>query len=373
APLADSLPPEPDMMLHKNGSITLTIDGTEHLIPPRRFRTKAAELLAGERAIVFRMEVWDRFEHDTVVRFPALYKMGVQRVTVKCDVTGQEEIQVWNLGPPTLQQRMVDHDPAVRKAALVQVETMLRSESSSDRVSAMDALRDARKVRFDRSRFLPLVRRALDATSENEISRAILTIAHVGGDETDVPKVLEYADHEQEMIRVCICGALCDLDPDGTHPGVGPAIEKLLYDRRPWVRSTACRSLWGTPSTPGIDQKLIALSRPSNEQASDVIYYALSTRPLVRKPVAERLIELIETKSSRVSRAIWGLSHHQATDDARPMILTALINVIETEVDGGLRNDAIHGLGFHGGDEAVQKLEAIVANSLESKKTRELA
>jgi HEAT repeat protein len=377
APLAGSLPPEPDMMLHKNGSITLTIDGTEHLIPPRRFRTKAAELLAGERAIVFRMEVWDRFEHDTVVRFPILYKMGVRRVTVKCDVTGEEEIQVWNLGPSSLRERIADNDPAVRKAAFNQIAAMLESENTSDRANAMDTLRDARRVRVDQARFLPLVRRSLDATSSREAWQAIRTIVQVGGDENDIPKLLEYVDHENSWIRASLCNALCALDPTGEHPGVGPAIERLLDDPSGSVRSSTYKSLWRGPSTPGIDQRLVALSRTADEPrrrgADDVIRYALTRRPLIRRPVAERLIELIHPKSNHTSRAIWGLSHHQATDNARPTIVEALIGVIDTEIEGEIRNDAIHGLGLHGGDEAVQKLEAIATNPLESKKTRELA
>lgn len=378
APLVGGQPSEPEMMLHRNGSVTLTVDGTEHLIPPRQFPTKAAELLAGQKAIVFRMEVWDRFEHDTVVRFPALYKMGIHRVTVKCDVTGQEEIQVWNLEAPTLQEQIADHDPAVCKAALAHIEKMLRSEKGSDRVNAMQVLRDARRVRFDRSPFLPLVRRSLlDATSKTEISAAILTLPRVGGDANDVPQVLEYVSHQDPLVRASLCSALCDLDPNGTHPGVGPAIEKLLQDRSGWVRTSTYKSLWGRPSTPGVDQKLIALSHPPEKQrrsqASDVVYYALSTRPLLRVPVANRLIELIRPKSNHTSRAIWGLSHHQATDEAKPGIVSELIRVIDTEVDGGPRNDAIYGLGLHGGDKAVQKLETIATNPLEPKKTRGLA
>ena len=106
---------------------------------------------------------------------------------------------------------------------------------------------------------------------------------------------------------------------------VGPAIEKLLSDRDPMVRRSTCQSLWGVPSTPGVDQKLIELSRgPSKGGSSEgdhTIYYALSTRPLIRKPVAERLIELIYPKSLHTSRVVWGLSHHGATDDAQPAII----------------------------------------------------
>jgi HEAT repeat protein len=373
---AKAAPPDADFLWHRDGSATITVAAQAHVIPPRQVRRRAAELLAGQESIVFRMDDWSEFE--SVGEFiPDFYELGVRRVTLRIVADGKEEIRTIELQPPSLADRIASGAAEVRTQALAELESMLASDEANQRIKAMNALYETRQARLDRAAFLPAVRRSLDAANDREFLAAVQTIALVGGGKSDVPKLVGRVDRADPTVRATIGAWLCGLDPDGTHPDVGPAIEKLLRDENSWVRTTTFKALWGCPSTPGVDAALIELSRGDSKgggsQADETIYYALSTRPLVRRPVAERLHEIIEAGALYANRAVWGISHHRADDEARPMVVDALIDVIDAEVDANTRYDAIWGLGLHGGDKAYAKLDSIARDPNESPKLRDLA
>ena len=82
------------------------------------------------------------------------------------------------------------------------------------------------------------------------------------------------------------------------------------------------KALWGRPVSAAAEQRLIELSKQpgpylSSGIAYDAVYYALSTRPVVSRPVAERLAELALSPDAQslAGRAVWGLSHHAASKD----------------------------------------------------------
>jgi HEAT repeat protein len=366
-----------ELYFHNNGSVTITLDGKQHTLSPLEYRKQAEWLLLGKQEAVIRMEDWKGFERLPADTGRMLYQAGIRTLTLKPVVDGREETRTVELDPPGLAEQLSDRKATVRQAAIARLATMLGSENRSDRVNAMHALQRTRHVRFDRSQFLPLVRRSLHVAEPGELGRAIGTIGLVGGDASDLRKVLPHAEHESPSIRAGICPALFQLDPAGNDPRIGPAVVKLLNDAEPAVRTATFKSLWGCPSTPEIDARLIEMSRGlrmgGSSEADEVIYYALSTRPLVRVAVAQRLIELIGVKPPFNYRAVWGISHHRADEDARPLVVDALLRVVDAESDGENRQGAIWGLGFHGGEKALAKLQAIATSASETEKTRELA
>lgn len=377
-PAADSAANvDASLMIHGNGSITVTVDGKEHALAAGEFRTKGPNLLQGKKHVALRMEDWAAFESIATEQLSDLYGLGVRTLTLDIDYQGKKEQRTVKLSPPALHEQILKGATQDRQQALNEVEKLLRSENASDRIKALDTILKIRQLRFDHARFLPLVRKSLDAANERELAAALGAIAVVGGDESDVPRVLQLADSDSLQVRVWISTTLYALNPQGKHPGIGPVIEKLLSDPNNNIRTATYKSLWGLPTTPEVEAKLIEMSHgPTNGgsgEGYDVVYYALSTRPLVRGPVAKRLIELITAPSPLTGRAIWGLSHHAASDDARPIVVDALIRVLETQVDNENRQNAIWGLGFHGGDKAVAKLQAIADDNKESPSLREYA
>lgn len=370
-------PAEPpvEVLLHANGSVTITVDGEKHLLPGRIVRKQLPKLLSGRQAAVIRMEEWKYFESNE--HLSHLYEAGIRKLTLQATIDGNDKVQTIDLKSPPLGVQLASPNRETRHAAINTLENLLKSEKSSDRANAMAAIKSASHVRFDRTRFLPLVRKSLNLNDLSEFSQAIGVIALVGGDASDVRAVVAHVNHENPRIRAALTAALYGLDPLGKHADIGPAIVKLLTDAEPFVRTATFKSLWGLPSTPDVDARLIELSRgPSkggSSEADEVIYYALSTRPLVRGPVVERSIEIIFEKGLYSSRAVWGLSHNPADDAARPRVVEALINVLDTQTVEDVRRDALFGLGLHGTEKALKKLNAVIADENESQKVREYA
>lgn len=372
-------PVDARVLLHKNGAATVAVDGKSQKVPPGQFKNQAPKLLAGKKHLLLEMEDWTQFETTADQQLSGLYEIGIRSVTLSIDHQGKKETRTARVAPPRPEDLILKGDDKAREKALDHLETMLRSAKVNDRCNAMISLRKVggeTEAKFDRSRFLPLVRNRLEEGGKDEAAQAMGAIAVLGGDETDIPHVLKWAEDENPAIRVWIAPTLVALNRKEVHPDVGPTIEKLLHDPNHQVRVASYKCLWGAPTTPGIDAALIELSRQPSAGGGDgydSVYYALSTRPLVRKPVAQRLIELIGPNSPLSSRAVWGISHHAADDEARPIVVDALIQVVDQDSDSDVRQGAIWGLGFHGGEKAQRKLQAIVDDANESQAIREYA
>lgn len=368
-----------EIFLHANGSVTVTVGREKHLLPARQFRRQFPRLVAGKQSAVLRMEDWRHLE--TSEHLAHLHDAGIRRLTLQANIDGREKVQTINLEAPPLAvqltRQLESPGRETRLAAIDKLLQLLRSDKPSDRVNALSVIHAAAQVRYDRARFLPLVRKSLNSPDQSEYGAALKVIALVGGDASDIPAVTAHVNHEKPHIRANLCSTLYSLDPRGQHRDIGPVVVKLLNDPEQFVRTATFKSLWGANSTPDVEARLIELSRgPSkggSSEADEIVYYALSTRPLVRQPVAKRLTEIVAEKQLYSSRAVWGLSHHAADDAARPYVVDSLIQVVESQTEEETRRDALYGLGFHGGDKALQKLNSIVANDKESLAMREFA
>ena len=134
---------------------------------------------------------------------------------------------------------------------------------------------------------------------------------------------------------------------------------ELLDDPDTTVVATVLHSLWGKPTTPAAEEAMIDLSYDP-QLRKDAVYYALSTRPLVRRPVAERLIELGAMSGKHGGRAIWGLSHFTVAEEAHELVVDAMIDVIDRSANPYDRSNAIYGLGQLGGSKARERLQRLV-------------
>ena len=260
-------------------------------------------------------------------------------------------------------------DPALRKEALAKLREMLASERNPDREQAVRTLQKVKDVPFDRAGLLPLVRKLIADRRQTAYTRAIAAVqlANLGGSAEDIPMIAAMADEPDQFIRKGVAAALYNLDQRGEHPLIAPTIEKLLADESAGVQGVVhhtIKALWGMPVSPKAELRLIELSRRpdlSEGIGYDTVYYALSTRPLVRRPVAERLAELALSPDMQglAGRAVWGLSHHPADDDARELVVGTLVRIFDDSLDTSLRQDCVYGLGLQGGATAVKKLEEI--------------
>jgi HEAT repeat protein len=246
---------------------------------------------------------------------------------------------------------------------------MLTSKQNPDRERAVRTLQKVEDVPFDRAELLPLVRRLIADPRQTAYTRSIAAVqlANLGGGKEDVPMIAALADEPDPFLRKGVAAALYNLDRKGEHPLIAPAIEKLLSDESAGVQGVVhhtIKALWGMPVSPAAELRLIELSKQPGQSGGigyDAVYYALSTRPVVSKPVAQRLVELAASPDTRrhLSRAVWGLSHHPASDDARELVVNTLTGIFDDSLDTSLRQDCIFGLGLQGGKTAAEKLQKI--------------
>ncbi len=258
-------------------------------------------------------------------------------------------------------------DKELRREALDQVLSMLKDGHS--KTQALQTLARVADVPFDREPFLKEVRLAMNDPNAEVRAAALQAIGTVGGGLEDLPTVILLADDKEEQVRAVVARAIYSLDPSGRHKSIAPAIETLLDDKSEVVKRATIRSLWSKPLTPTAEDKLLALSHDGSLGA-DVVYYALSTRPVVSLSVAHRLIELMDEQNSR---AHWGLTHHRAAADARDVVVRALIRNLDETLDGGARVACIWALSQHGGSEAIAKLKELAADDEEHESIRQEA
>ena len=375
---ADPIGQRPDVTFHADGSVTIKKGSESRKLPGLKFRTEAPKLLQGSNEIILRLdpEVGSAFERLMQQRVPVLREAGVRKVTLKVTVDGNERTHSFELQDATLRDRLTDRRKEIRQAAAREALEKLSSEHGGHRSEALSAIRKAKNASFDKAPFLPVVRELIADGKHLVQSLGVLRI--VGGDASDVPLVARYKDHEKQMVRASVGYVLIGLDRSTTNPITGETVLQLLNDRDPVVRTTTYKAMNGFATTPEIDARLIEMSaradsgQPSRE-AYDVVYYAMRSLPLMRKPIAERLVELIHPKSNLKYWAIWGLSRHKATEEARPLVVDTLINVIDAEVDSETRHAAMYGLKWHKTAAGTAKLHQILENPLESNQARKYA
>lgn len=263
-------------------------------------------------------------------------------------------------------------DKELRAKTLEKLEEMLRMDGGQQAM-ALRVLARLGDVPFERAGFLKRARDLLKSEEAQVRAAALGALAPLGADELDIGLAAELVEDPDAGVRAQVAGAIAMIARANAERGPfepHPAIEKLLADPDPNVRRQTVRYLWGMPLTEKAEEMLVEMSKQGpiadhahNEIANDVVYYALSTRPVMSALVARRLIEVMQDAQHTYSnRAAWGLSHHGVADEAREMVVEALIREVDETLDPSTRGYAIYGLGMHGTEAAVKKLRDVAAN-----------
>lgn len=237
---------------------------------------------------------------------------------------------------------------------------------------ALKTLARVADVPFDRTPFLPLVRQSLESPNAQARARALGVIGMMGGDASDIPAVVALAFDEEPAVRSAVARALFALDPKGEHQAITPTLDLLLHDPKADVIKSTLQSFWGHPLDAAIEKRVIELSR-ERQHFDTAVYYALSTRPMVSRPVAERLVEVLEdvhVDHNNRGRAAWGLAH-PPEEAAKDVVRAAAIRALAQSTDRYIRQNAIQALALTGGDDAIVALQAIVADDAENMSVRD--
>jgi hypothetical protein len=161
-----------------------------------------------------------------------------------------------------------------------------------------------------------------------------------------------------------------------------PVLTLLADDDRTVVLATA-QSLWSVPLTEAVEAMVIALSEFSDTEAQPpgnasipytMMYYVLSTRPVVSKAVAERLARIARhplLDQNWTGRAIWGMAR-QVAPDAKDVVTKALVEELDHSLIAYNREWAVRGLGALNSPAAREKLGK-VSKEDESEELRKLA
>ncbi len=251
-------------------------------------------------------------------------------------------------------------DMALREASVLKVYGMLASDDASERREALQALAETTAVPFDREPFEPLVRGALRDEEPACRAFALRILKRFGGTQEDLARVAKLADDENYYVRAGVTHTLYQLDPTGSLEVTETTLLKLLADENLHVLRETCRSLWSMPTTAAVDASLVELTNDP-ERRSDVLYFALSTRPLMGEQVVAQLVHLADSDdipAESRSRAVWGLTHSRHTTEARSAAAAAMKRWATDAPFPGMREDAVWGLATMGGDDVVGAVRA---------------
>ena len=274
-------------------------------------------------------------------------------------------------------RRIAQRDDAdARAAALTEVRQMLLDGPAAGRVAALRALARAADVPFDRAPLLEAARPLLDADPA-VVAAAVRALPSLGATPDDARRIAALAEHSAEEVRRAVpagmmfaaAGDGSRAVPDAVAGELNAALLTLLADDDARVVKEALRAMWGFEVSPAVEARVIELSRPPAGDGPvgpqgtyyDAIYYALSTRPLVRPPVARRLIEVmqdtrLDAHNTR-SRATWGLTHHDVDPAVAEEVTAALIAELDETLAGPTRDYIKHGLQRRDTPEARAALE----------------
>jgi hypothetical protein len=93
---------------------------------------------------------------------------------------------------------------------------------------------------------------------------------------------------------------------------------------------------------------------------------------VISKPVAEYLIGVLDNPARAMShdRAVWGLSHHQIAEDAKPLVRDALLKELDESLNPQIRMDAVFYLSTLDDKEVQDRLNKIANDPAESELIR---
>jgi HEAT repeat protein len=272
-------------------------------------------------------------------------------------------------------------DKDLRRQRLEELLEILKDPQAAParRESALRVLVRVGEVPFDRTPFLPAVKALLESPSDTVRRAALDAMPGAGAGEADLPDIAKLAGDSSEEVRAAVAPSLY-FSARGKDAAVpAPIIEKLLADPAEKVKLATLHALWGHTVSAAAEKQIISLSRESMHGLSgslgyDAVYYALSTRPVVSLPVAQRLIELMQDPQLDPNvrwRAAWGLGH-KSSPEAVDVVVQALATELDETLHPYIREYAVQGLATHRTPAALAKLRE-VAEEEENPRLRQTA
>ena len=256
-------------------------------------------------------------------------------------------------------------DASLRRMRLDALLAILQDAAAppASQKESLGVLLRVRDVPFERAPFLAAAKPLLASPDEQVRAAALVALPGLNAGEADLPAMAKLADDPAGAVREGVVGSLFFAKGAGNPALVGPIVEKLLADPDPKVKLATLNALWGNPVSPAAEAQIIALSRETTAGLSgslgyDAVYYALSTRPVVRLPVATRLAELMHDPNLDPNirwRAAWGLAHTAAPEAVDAMV-AALITELDETLQPQVRSYAVQGLAAHRTPAALAKL-----------------
>ena len=241
--------------------------------------------------------------------------------------------------------------------------------SAATRRGMLQVLRAVANVPFDRAPFLPLIKGMLNDSDPSVRAASLGLMPTVGAGEADLAEMARLADDPAPEVRAEVVSALGFTKAENKDATVFPVVDKLLDDPDPKVKLATIHALWGHPVSLASEAKIIALTHETmnggpGALGQDAVYYALSTRPQVSLPIAQRLAELMHDPKLDPNvrwRAAWGLTHI-ATPEAKDAMVQALCTELDETLQPQVRSYAVQGLALHRTPAALAKLKELAEN-----------
>lgn len=268
-----------------------------------------------------------------------------------------------------------------RTAALAKVREMLKGDSGAQ-ATALAALTQAADVKFDRAGLEEAVAGLLASPSAEVRRQALFTLPTLKPAASLVEEEAKLATDPDPTVRAAVMRSVAfTRQVNGVTTPVGEPALTLLGDKDTEVVRETARSLWGVPLTPEVEEKVIELSQFPKEEVPgfrstpyDMMYFVLSTRPVVSKGVAQRLWEISrdpQLDQNWTGRAVWGLAH-TCSPEAAEVVTKALIEELDNSLVAYDREWAVRGLANAKTPEAKKKLEEVAAGD-DSEELRKVA
>jgi hypothetical protein len=269
----------------------------------------------------------------------------------------------------------------LRAAAMAQVRAMLEGDAGAQGVALQLLVRTA-DIRLERAGLAEKASKLLESPDAAVRRGALQALPALGPAPADLEAIAKMANDPAPAVRAGVAASYIAVGRAlKSAQAVGEPVLTLLADDDRTVVLATAQSLWSVPLTEAVEAKVIALSEFSDKEAPGngsipytMMYYVLSTRPVVSKAVAERLARIARhplLDQNWTGRAIWGMAR-QVAPDAKDVVTKALVEELDHSLIAYNREWAVRGLGALNSPAAREKLGK-VSKEDESEELRKLA
>jgi hypothetical protein len=326
-------------------------------------------MLAGLQAAIERMHqlaaddaAWSAAELETMRgqlnELAALWKQSqaaaapADRPAPRSDplAADEEQVRAW----VDALRALGDDAPARQAQALVDIRAALAGADPVARLSALHALTAANDVQLDRQGLRDLILPVAREGTGPALRPAFYALYPLR-EPADLQLVQAAWARDPATLDDSILHLLFIYGDGRLHDRSEEIALETLADYAGENRGIT--GLWGADVGPRLEQRLLELSRSSDQEVRHgAIYFGLSTLDPKRAAVVDALIAtLADPDPNNHGRALWGLSHGvQPADQAR--VVEALVSLHALRTDGSTRRECERLVALYGGPEGSARL-----------------